>query len=52
MHHVFTSLTHSLPSITSTVVSAYSTIEKVHKVTLVDLDKVFNTNRTNSIASI
>ena len=52
MHHVFTSLTHSSTSITNTIISAYSAIENVHKVTLVDLDKVFNTNRTNNNASI
>ena len=41
MHNVFISLPHSLPSITNTSISAY-------KVTVVDLDKAFNSKTTNS----
>ena len=50
MHNVFISLFHSLSSITNTNISPYPTIEKVHKVTVIDLYKAFDTN--NNKASI
>ena len=48
MHNVFISLPHSLPSITNTSISAYPSIESAYKVTVVDLDKAFNSKTTNS----
>ena len=48
MHYVFISLPHSLLSIINPGISAYPTIENVYKVTVIDLDKAFDTNITNN----
>ena len=44
MHFVFISLPHCLLSIINTIISAYPVIENVYKVSIVDLDKAFDTN--------
>ena len=44
MHYVFISLPYCLLSIINTIISAYPVLENVYKVSIVDLDKAFNTN--------